>query len=330
MDKILITGGAGYIGSHMVHYLIREGYPAENIIVIDNLERGHKEFLPEFIHFIKGDLLDQSLLKYTFKTYQIDTVIHFAGYAYVGESIEEPGMYFRNNIICGLNILETMRQFQCKRIIFSSTCATYGIPNKTPITEESEQVPINPYGQSKLTFEKILPWYDTLFGIKSIILRYFNVGGADFGIGELHNPETHIIPLTLYAALGKISSVKVFGNDYETPDGTCMRDYLHITDLIDAHFKSMEFLRKTGESDTFNLGSGKAVSVNEIISIVKNIVKTDFSVITIERRQGDPAILIADASKAKAKLHWEPQKRIEDIINSAFEWYSTYFNKLLM
>ena len=270
-SKILITGGAGYIGSHMTHYLVSQGYNPGDLIVFDNLQHGHREYLPDGITFIQGDLLKQEQIEKVFIDFDIQAVYHFAAYAYVHESMQNPGKYFRNNIQGGLNLLESMHKHNCTKIIFSSTCATYGIPEEVPITENTPQKPVNPYGESKLTFEKILKWYDQIHGIKSVSLRYFNVGGADFGIGENHDPETHIIPLSIYAALGHSEHIKIFGTDYKTPDGTCIRDYIHITDLVEGHLKAYNYLEQGNVSDVMNLGTGNGTSVREIVEWVGKI-----------------------------------------------------------
>lgn len=316
--KLLITGGAGYVGSHSVHYLISKGISPEDIIVFDNLVYGNKEFLPEGVTLIKGDLLDQDLLKEVFDKYDFDAVMHFAAYAYVGESMENPGKYFINNILGGLNLLEEMHRKNVKKIIFSSSCATYGI-YEHPITEEDIQNPINPYGESKFTFERILKWYDQIFGIKSVALRYFNVAGADFGIGENHIPEVHVIPLVVKTALGKRNDFYIFGADYPTEDGTCIRDYIHVTDIADAHYRALKYLDE-GKTVFLNLGTGKGTSVQKIVNIVKQISGKDFNVVIEEKRKGDPSVLIAEYKKAKEVLGWEPTRSIEEAIKSAYEW----------
>lgn len=324
MGKILITGGAGYIGSHTVHYFIKKGIKAKNVVVFDNLVYGSKKNVPKGVVFIKGDLLDKKNIERIFRKYKIDSVIHFAAYAYVGESMDNPGKYFENNILGGINLLEAMKAFNCKKIIFSSTCATYGMPQDIPITEEEKQEPINPYGESKLAFEKILKWYDKIYGIRNVVLRYFNAAGADFGIGERHDPETHLIPLVLEAAKNKNKSIKIFGTNYNTPDGTCIRDYTHVTDLADAHFKALKYLEKNNESNFFNLGTGKGVSVNEIVKIAKKITNKEIKAIKENRRSGDPAVLVASNKKAIKTLKWRPKNDINNIIKSAWAWHQKY------
>jgi UDP-glucose-4-epimerase GalE len=319
---ILITGGAGYIGSHMTHYLVTQGYKPEQLIVFDNLTYGHKENLPEGVNFIQGDLLESEHIEKVFVEYNIQTVYHFAAYAYVHESMQNPGKYFHNNILGGLNLLESMRTHNCTNIIFSSTCATYGIPETIPITENTPQIPVNPYGESKLAFEKILTWYDEIFGITSVSLRYFNVGGADFGIGEDHDPETHLIPLCIYAALGKTDQIKIYGTDYETPDGTCIRDYIHVSDLVAGHLKAYNYLKQANKSTAVNLGTGEGTSVREIVNCVKKVSPHPFNVSVSEKRPGDPAVLVASPRKAHDLLGWSATKSNEDIIDSAWNWHN--------
>jgi UDP-glucose 4-epimerase len=322
MEKILITGGAGYIGAHMVHYLLKKGYSQEQIIVFDNLEYGHKKHLLDKTIFIKGDLRNRKDIEHAFEEHTINAVIHFAAYAYVGESMNKPHKYFHNNCTGGLNLLNAMKENNCKRIIFSSTCATYGIPKKIPISETEQQKPINPYGESKLMFEKMLKWFDHAYNIKSVSLRYFNVGGAGFNIGEKHDPETHLIPLIIEAAQGKRDSIRIFGDDYDTKDGTCIRDYIHVIDLCDAHLKALQFLEENSRSDFFNLGTSEGSSVKEVIKTVKEVTGKDFKIIIDKRRDGDPAKLVADFTKAKEHLSWMPQHSLRDIISSAWKWHN--------
>lgn len=319
--KILVTGGAGYIGSHTVHLLIQSGWPPKEIIVLDNLVNGHFEHLPAGVQFIQGDLLNVSDIASAFEKYEIGGVLHFAGYAYVGESMIDPGKYFENNITGGLNLLEQMRKNGCRYIVFSSTCATYGIPASIPVTEKESLKPINVYGESKLMFEKLLSWYDQVYKIKFVSLRYFNAAGAAFGIGEKHDPETHLLPIAIQVALGERKSICINGNDYPTPDGTCIRDFIHVEDLSDAHIRALKYLISGGDSDTFNLGTGSGTSVLEIINAVRDVSKTKFTVLYAERRQGDPAILVADNLKSQKILGWNPKKSISDIVISAWEWH---------
>jgi len=322
MHNILITGGAGYIGSHTIHYLISRGIRPEEIIVFDNLVYGHREFVPEKVKFYSGDLLNKKDILDIFLANEIRNVIHFAGYAYVGESMQLPGKYFENNVLGGLNLLEAMRETSCQRIIFSSSCSTYGIPKSNPIKESEEQVPINPYGDSKFMFERILRWYGAIHGLRSICLRYFNAAGAAYGIGEQHDPETHLIPLILQTANGEREAAHIYGTDYGTSDGTCIRDYIHVVDLAEAHYNAMlSFDKLDVISDAFNLGTGNGVSVRQVVNIAKKITGINFTVIEEKRRSGDPAILVAESAKAKAMLDWQPKFGIEDILLSAWNWH---------
>ncbi len=317
---ILIVGGAGYIGSHINKQLNKKGYKT---VVFDNLIYGHREAV-KWGEFILGDLSNIEQIKLVFRKYNIDAVMHFAAFAYVGESVEEPQKYYLNNVANTLNLLKIMKEFDCNYFIFSSTCATYGEQQYIPIDEKHPQNPINPYGQSKLMVEKILNDYTKAYGLKYVSLRYFNAAGADIDaeIGENHNPETHLIPLTLDAALGKIEDIKVFGTDYGTSDGSAIRDYIHVTDLADAHILALEYLQKGGKSDVFNLGNGDGYSVLEVIDMVKKVTKKDFKVTLTDRRAGDPAKLIGDATKAKEILGWKPKYfELETIINTAWMWH---------
>lgn len=327
MKKILITGGAGYIGAHTVHYLLSQGYRQEEIIILDNLVYGHREFVPKDITVYNTDLLNKGDIREVFLSQKITSVIHFAGYAYVGESMERPGKYFENNVLGGLNLLEAMREAHCERIIFSSSCSTYGIPDSNPIKESEKQLPINPYGESKLMFERILQWYGSIHGIRSVCLRYFNAAGAGYDIGEKHDPETHLIPLIMQAANGSRDAAHIYGNDYHTPDGTCIRDYIHVIDLAEAHYKALQsFDEREFIADAFNIGTGSGVSVRKIVNLAKEITGVDFKVIEEKRRSGDPEILVAESSKAKSLLHWDPKFGIEDILSSAWKWHKREFS----
>lgn len=319
--RILVTGGAGYIGSHTVRHLLNNGWDPEQIVVFDNLIYGHKEFVPPGVELVEADLLLKEDLWAVFAENQFDAVIHFAAYAYVGESMEKPGKYFENNVCGGLNLLRTMADHGCDKIIFSSTCATYGMPEKTPITEDMPTKPINAYGESKLMYETILQWFDKLRDVRHVALRYFNAAGADFGIGERHDPETHLIPLTIEAALGKRQSIKIFGTDYPTPDGSCIRDYIHVTDLADAHLKALNYLAEGNPSDYFNLGTGQGSSVKEIVDLVKEVSGRDFTVEEVDRRPGDPAVLLSGGDKAARTLGWKCERDIRWIIESAWDWH---------
>jgi UDP-glucose 4-epimerase len=319
---ILIVGGAGYIGSHMNKLLNKRGY---RTVVFDNLVYGSREFV-KWGEFILGDLADKDQIRLCFRKYPIDVVMHFSAFAYVGQSVTDPARYYLNNVANTLNLLEAMREEEdVRHFIFSSSCATYGIPEGIPITEDHPQKPVNPYGRSKLMIEEILKDYDRAYGIKHVSLRYFNAAGADpeCDIGERHNPETHLIPLTIHAALGINKNVKIFGTDYSTRDGTCIRDYIHVTDLADAHVRAMEYLRTGKESDSFNLGNGNGYSVREIIETVKTISRKDFEVIEAERREGDPPVLVGSSKKAMEVLGWKPEYAdIETIVGTAYRWHS--------
>lgn len=318
--SILVCGGAGYIGSHINKLLAQKGY---DTIVYDSLIYGHREAV-KWGEFIKADLCDMAALDRVFSENKIDAVYHFAAFAYVGESVAAPAKYYFNNVCNTLNLLEAMRAHGCDKIIFSSTCATYGIPEKIPITEDMPQNPINPYGATKLMVERIFKDYNVAYGLKYVALRYFNAAGADPDgeIGENHNPETHIIPLVLDAAYGKRPDIKVFGSDYLTRDGTCIRDYIHVTDLADAHLLALEYLDKGGESGFFNIGNENGTSVLEVIESVKRVTGKDFKVTFAPRRLGDPPTLVGSSKRAQKILNWKPRFADIDIITKhAAEWY---------
>ena len=317
---VLVCGGAGYIGSHINKLLARNGYET---IVFDNLIYGHREAV-KWGEFVQGDLKNPEDLNQIFEKYHIDAVFHFAAYAYVGESVREPEKYYINNVANTLRLLRAMRKYNCNKIIFSSTCATYGEPKKTPITEDQEQKPINPYGASKLMVERIFKDYSAAYGLKFVILRYFNAAGADPDgeIGESHDPETHLIPLILDAASGKRPDIKVFGTDYPTPDGSCIRDYIHVYDLATAHLKALEYLNQGGTSDFFNLGNAAGTSVLEAIESVRRVTGRDFKVTMTDRRPGDPAKLTGSSEKARRVLNWEPvYGDIDTIVRHAWNWH---------
>lgn len=316
---ILIVGGAGYIGSHVNKELNRRGYET---IVYDNLIYGHREAVKWGI-FEYGDLRDTNRLEQIFGTYTIEAVFHFAAFAYVGESVDNPSKYYNNNVAATINLLDAMVRHDVKYFVFSSTCATYGQPEKMPITENMPQKPINPYGASKLMVERILEDYEKAYGLHSVCLRYFNAAGDDSEgeIGESHNPETHIIPLILDAALGKRECIKVFGTDYDTPDGSCIRDYIHVLDLADAHIKALDYMKRENVSNRFNLGTSKGTSVIEMVEAAKKVTGMNFKVVYDERRLGDPAELIGGNQKAKNVLGWEPRySDIETILKDAWNW----------
>jgi UDP-glucose 4-epimerase len=318
--NVLVTGGAGYIGSHTCKQLKLSGF---NPITYDNLSRGHKDAV-QWGPFVAGDILDPLKVEQTLIHHKIEAVLHFAAYAYVGESVEKPELYYHNNVQGTLSLLEGMLKANVKKIVFSSSCATYGIPQKTPITEDFPQNPINPYGQTKLMIEKILKDYGSAYNLRSVCLRYFNAAGADQEgqIGENHDPEPHLIPLAIRSVL-KNTTLKVFGNDYETPDGTCLRDYIHVTDLANAHVLALKFLDKTDKTfEVFNLGNEKSYSVKEIIQTVEDVSGMKVKAEIYPRRPGDPAILIADTTKAKKELNWKSEiSNIKDIITTAYNWH---------
>lgn len=316
---ILVCGGAGYIGSHVNKMLNRMGY---DTVVFDNLVYGHREAV-KWGKFVRGDLKNPEEIEAVFDACPIEAVMHFAAYAYVGESVTDPEKYYFNNVACTLNLLRAMRGHGCNKIIFSSTCATYGEPERVPITEDMPQNPINPYGASKLMVERILSDYGTAYGLRSVALRYFNAAGADpeGEIGEDHDPETHLIPLVLDAASGKRPDIKVFGTDYPTRDGSCIRDYIHVEDLAKAHILALQYLQNGGASERFNLGNERGTSVLEVIEAVKKVTGKDFKVTLSDRRPGDPATLVGSSGKVKAVLGWEPQyAEIETIVEHAWKW----------
>ncbi|MDX2188957.1 MAG: UDP-glucose 4-epimerase GalE [Bacteroidota bacterium] len=319
--KILITGGAGYIGSHTVRLLAEKGY---SLIVLDNLVYGHRESIinPE-VELIVGDLGDKDLTGRLFEYNDIEAVIHFAAYAYVGESVTEPEKYYFNNIVAPLNLLHVMKKYGCKNFIFSSTCATYGNPQYTPLDEKHPQKPINPYGTSKFMLELILRDYAHAYGFKYAFLRYFNASGAspDGLIGEDHNPESHLIPLILEAINGDRPHITVFGTDYDTPDGTCIRDYIHVDDLATAHLAALEHLSSGKESIVCNLGTGIGVSVKEMIQVVEEVTGKKVPVVYGDRRAGDPPYLFANPAAAKELLGWEAKyKDVKETVAHAWKW----------
>ena len=336
---ILITGGAGYIGSHTVLNLIEN--TDYKIIIFDNLENGHIETINTLLKinseyqrrvdakiiFEKGDLRNIEDIENVFNKYSIDGVIHFAAFALVEESVQNPSKYYRNNIYGTLNLLDTMIKHNVKRIVFSSTCATYGEPTYTPIDEKHPQNPINPYGYSKLAVERIMDDYDKAYNLKSIRLRYFNVAGADEKgrIGEWHEPETHLIPNILKANDNKVFTI--FGNDYDTRDGTCIRDYVNVLDLAEAHRLSYEYLLKENKTDVFNIGTGEGYSVKEVFEACERVLNKKIPVEIRGRRAGDPAVLYADIGKVKNVLYWKSEKSLEESIKSAYLWYINSINK---
>jgi UDP-glucose 4-epimerase len=319
---ILVTGGAGYIGSHVVLALSQAGYP---VVVLDNLDYGHKELIASIpnVELIIGDTIDRPLLDILFNNHQIGAVMHFSAYAYVGESVTAPAKYYRNNVVGTLSLLEAMVAAGVDKFVFSSTCATYGNPQAIPITEDHPQAPINPYGATKLMVERILQDFE-IYGLNSVCFRYFNAAGANPEglLGEDHTPETHLIPLTLFAAMGKIPAISVFGTDYDTPDGTCIRDYIHVNDLASAHILGLEYLLAGGKSDRFNLGNGNGFSVRQVIDTARQVTGKEIKVIEGDRRPGDPAVLVGSGAKAKKVLNWNPQfADLSKIITDAWHWH---------
>jgi UDP-glucose 4-epimerase len=324
--SILIIGGAGYIGSHVNKLLHKFGY---STLIIDNLCRGHREHI-QWGKFIQGDIGNIEFLDHVFTTNKIEAVMHFAAFAYVGESIFQPDIYYENNVSKTLVLLDAMVRHRVNYFVFSSSCATFGNALYTPINELHPQNPINPYGYTKLVVEQILKDYDNAYGLKYCIFRYFNASGADpdARIGEWHDPETHLIPLVLDVAAGIRPKIDILGNDYNTPDGTCIRDYIHVCDLAEAHRLGMELLLKTNTSDHFNLGYGKGYSIQEIIHVVQKITRSPINVNYIVRRDGDPAELVGSSEKAKRILNWVPQFSLEDSITTAWKWHQKTFECL--
>lgn len=322
---VLVCGGAGFIGSHMVAALVEKG---EEVIVLDNFQKGHRNAILGGTVY-EGDLRDKNILNKIFSENTIDSVIDFAADSLVGESVYEPLKYFNNNIGGTISLLEVMREYGVKHIVFSSTAATYGEPKNIPIKEEDETIPTNPYGESKLAVEKILKWCDKAYGIKYTVLRYFNAAGAHINgrIGEDHRPETHLIPIILEVALGKRDSITIFGSDYETNDGTCVRDYIHIMDLVNAHSLALERLRMGGESRVYNLGNGQGFSVKEVIEVARKVTGKEIKEVIADRRAGDPAVLVASSNKAMDELGWVLEyNSLETIIKTAWDWYKNHPN----
>ncbi|GAB4171346.1 MAG: UDP-glucose 4-epimerase GalE [Terrimicrobiaceae bacterium] len=315
MAKILVTGGAGYIGSICVEQLLDRGH---EVAVFDNLSEGHRRAVEPRAIFFQGDLADRGVLRHAVGEFCPEAVMHFAANALVGESMENPSKYFRNNVTNGINLLDMAVEFGVKKFVFSSTCATFGIPERVPIDETVPQVPINPYGESKLIFEKILRWYGEIHGLESVALRYFNAAGATERFGEDHRIETHLIPNILKVALGKKSHVDIYGTDYPTPDGTCIRDYIHILDLAEAHILALSH----SGSARFNLGTGGGVSVREVIATCREVTGQEIAVAEKPRRPGDPPRLVAGSDKARRELGWKPKfESIRTIVESAWAWH---------
>ena len=324
--SVLICGGAGYVGSHNVRAFMQKG---EDVIVVDSLETGHRAAVPEGVKFYHADIRNGEALDKVFAENDIEAVVHFCAYSLVGESMEKPLKYFDNNVGGMISLLEAMHKHDVKRIIFSSTAATYGEPKKIPILETDPTEPTNPYGESKRIMEKMMKWVSSQHGIRYVSLRYFNVAGAwhDGSIGEDHKVETHLIPLILQVPLGKREHITIYGDDYPTKDGTCIRDYIHTEDLARAHLLALQYLRNGGESDIFNLGSGDGYSVMEMINAARAVTGHPIPAVIGTRRPGDPAKLVADSSKAQRVLNWTPEVvKMEDIIATAWKWHSSHPN----
>lgn len=323
--KILVVGGAGYIGSHMVKLLSRYGY---TVITLDNLATGFRDAV-KYGEFVEGDIANTELLDHLFAGNEFEAVMHFASYIEVAESVKKPTKYYTNNFSNTLNLLDAMVRHEVGHFIFSSTAAIFGEPHYVPIDENHPKVPINPYGKSKLMVEQALEDYEKAYGLQSVCLRYFNAAGADPDgeLGERHIPETHLIPLILQAASGRRDSISIYGHDYDTPDGTCVRDYIHINDLCKAHLLALERLQKGSVSLRYNLGNGAGFSVAEVIEVVRRVTGKAFKVIQSEPRDGDPAQLVADSSRANSDLGWKPEyTELEDIISHAWKWETSHFN----
>ena len=319
--RVLVTGGAGYVGSHASKQLVKSGH---EVLIVDNLAEGHQAAVGK-LPFISVDLLDRERLAATLKEHKIEAVMHFAAFAYVGVSVTDPAKYYHNNIVGSLSLLNAMRDAGVDRIVFSSSCATYGIPVSVPITEDHPQNPISPYGYTKLVIEHALADYSHAYGIGYAALRYFNASGAaaDGTIGEDHDPETHLIPLILQVALGQRESVDIFGTDYPTPDGTCIRDYIHVDDLATAHVAALEKLTP-GMQLKLNLGTGHGASVQEVVDLCREITGHPIPVRKVDRREGDPPALVANAAAAKRELNWQARYSMREVVESAWAWHSKH------
>ena len=317
---VLVTGGAGYIGSHACKALAQAGYTP---VVLDNLSRGHRDAV-RWGPLVTGELADRELVTATLRRFDIAAVMHFAALAYVGESMTRPDLYFRNNVVDSLALLEAMREVGLRHFVFSSSCATYGVPESVPIREISAQRPVNPYGESKLMVERLLHWYGAAYGFSYAALRYFNAAGADpeGEIGENHDPETHLVPLVLLAALGRRPQVDIYGTDYPTPDGSAIRDYIHVTDLADAHVRALRHLERGGAGTALNLATGRGYSVREVIAAAERVTGRPVPRHEAPRRPGDPPVLVADATLAREVLDWVPHHSdLDTIIATAWKWH---------
>ena len=325
MKTILVAGGAGYIGSHMAVLLVKQGY---EVVVVDNLRTGHWQSIKGAQKFCVGDLRDTAFLHRVFSENRIDGVINFAACSLVGESVVDPLKYYGNNVEGAVSLLTAMQTHGVDKIVFSSTAATYGEPEKQPIEEGDRTEPTNPYGATKLAIENMLKWCDGAYGIRYVALRYFNAAGSDTeaGIGEDHEPESHLIPLVMKTALGQRDHIGIFGEDYPTPDGTCVRDYIHVKDLAEAHLLALEYLERGGSSDVFNLGNGTGYSVREIIDTARRVTSKEIKAVAEPRRGGDPSVLIASNKKAAEVLGWKPNRSLEQIVADAWAWHSGHPN----
>ncbi len=320
--RILVTGGAGYIGSIAVEMLANAGH---SVVVFDNLIKGHKEAVDPRAHFVEGDLADLALVESTLRDNNVQAVMHFAAHSLVGESMEVPGKYFNNNVCASLTLVEAMIRTGAKLLVFSSTAATYGMPESVPIKETDPMVPINPYGESKLALERMLKWFDEAGDLKFVSLRYFNAAGASDNFGEVHDPETHIIPIVLQVALGQRPQVQIYGDDYPTPDGTAIRDYIHVEDLAQAHMLALGWLAEGGESRIFNLGNGSGFSVKEVIDTARKVTGREIVAQAGPRRVGDPPVLVASSEEVTTSLGWKPKyPGLEEIIKTAWKWQQTH------
>lgn len=321
---ILVCGGAGYIGSATAYQMQQDGF---DLLLLDNLQRGHKAAARD-LPLIVGDLHDEALLDKIFTENKIDAVVHFAANSLVGESVEQPLSYYDNNVCATMHLLNAMVRHNVKKLVFSSTAAVYGEPEAIPILEDAAKAPTSPYGETKLAIERMLHWCDGAYGVKSVCLRYFNAAGAlpDGSLGEDHTPESHLLPIVLQTALGKRESISIFGTDYPTKDGTCIRDYVHVLDLADAHILALRHLLGGGESRRFNLGCGEGYSVREMIDLAREITGCEIPAKEMARRPGDPAVLIASSDKIRKELGWNPSRSLRDIIQSAWNWHSSHPN----
>jgi len=323
MGNILVVGGAGYIGSHMCKRLAKHGYLP---IVLDNLSSGHEKTV-KWGPFFEGSISDRNILKRVFSEHRIDAVMHYAAYCYVGESVTDPSIYYQNNLADTICLLSEMVEAEVKNFVFSSSCAVYGEPEEIPITEDHPRNPVNPYGRTKYMVEQILDDFRYAYGLESTSLRYFNAAGADpeGELGEDHNPETHLIPLTIQVALGKREEIRIYGNDYPTPDGTCIRDFIHVEDLAESHLQALERLLNGEGGGKYNLGNGEGYSVREVIDITRRITGKPIKDRVVNRRAGDPAVLVGSSDKAKIELGWKPRfPDLESIVETAWNWHQKH------